>query len=533
MELRRVIRIVRNWLRLIIASVVLSAASAFLVSQLLPRLYEGHAKLVVGQSLTALNPEYNSILISQRLAQLYAQVATERPLLQRVIDRLTLPLSPGELARRVDVDAPRDREIITITARDGDPAQAARIANTLAEELIAASPTIQGQQAEVQEFLDGEVRDTRRQIEETQAEVDRLSQLPERTTEQDERLAQLQDRLANLRASYATLLQFSSNSSPNRLTLLVAAEPPGAPASPRVLVNTLLAAVVGLLLGLAIAFVVEHLDDTLGSPQEVEESLGLPTLAAIERVKGDAKRSRMYLLQTLLYPRSAVAESFRALRTNIEFASVDSTVRSILITSSVPAEGKTTVAANLGVVFAQAGKSTLLVDADLRRPGLQEIFGLPNSFGLTNLLRSDGLTLEMLAQVTEEPNLRVVTTGPLPPNPAELLGSQRMREILELLKNEVDVVIVDSPPLGAFTDAAILSSRVDGTVLVVGAGRTRRGAVQHGRQALAKAGAHVLGVTLNGVPREARGDYYPYYGPYEAPAGEAAVAEPKPAGAGR
>ncbi len=241
---------------------------------------------------------------------------------------------------------------------------------------------------------------------------------------------------------------------------------------------------------------------------------GLSTLGAIFRMKGDRARSEIYRLAALLYPRSGASEAYRTLRTNIEFASVDAPIRTLLVTSSVPGEGKTVTAANLAIVFAQAGRRVLLVDADLRKPGVHPLFDLPNAHGLTTLLRSDEADLDAIAHPTEQANLRVLTTGPLPPNPAELMGSQRMRTVLERLKASADLVVFDSPPLQAVTDAAILSSFLDGTLFVIDAGHSRRRAVRLAREALARAGANVLGVALNRIPARADSDYASYYGGY-------------------
>jgi protein-tyrosine kinase len=191
-----------------------------------------------------------------------------------------------------------------------------------------------------------------------------------------------------------------------------------------------------------------------------------------------------------------------------------------LVTSSIPGEGKTTTSSNLAVAFAQAGRTVILLDADLRKPGVHKLFDLPNVSGLTSLLRTDDVAIDDVAQATEEERLRVVTTGPLPPNPAELLGSHRMQTILERLVAAADLVIVDSPPLQAVTDAAILASITDGTLLVIDAGRTRRAAAGHGREALAKSAARVLGAALNRLSQRAGSDYvyYDYYGAYGAEA---------------
>ena len=230
-------------------------------------------------------------------------------------------------------------------------------------------------------------------------------------------------------------------------------------------------------------------------------------------MKGDKARKEIYRLAVLLYPRSGIAEAYRALRANIEFASVDGTIGTLLVTSAVPGEGKTVTAANLAVAFAQAGRHVLLVDADLRKPGAHLMFGLPNAHGLTSMLLNTELSLGDIAQITEVANLRVLTTGPLPPNPAELLGSQRMRALLERLKASEDLLIFDGPPLGAVTDSALLSSFLDGTIMVIDTARGRRRAVRSGREALTRAGANVLGAVLNRVPARAHSDA-DYYGSY-------------------
>ena len=226
---------------------------------------------------------------------------------------------------------------------------------------------------------------------------------------------------------------------------------------------------------------------------------------------GGKGRSEIYRLAVLLYPRSAIAEAYRTLRANIEFASVDAPIRTILVTSSIPGEGKTVTAANLAAVFAQAGRRVLLVDADLRKPGVHALFDLPNSSGLTTILRNSEANLDAIAHPTEQEGLRVLTTGPLPPNPAELLGSQRMRMVLERLQDAADLVVFDSPPLLAVTDAAVLSSFLDGTLLVIDAKRSRRRAVRPAKDALTRAGANVFGVVLNRVPARAHSEYGGYH----------------------
>jgi non-specific protein-tyrosine kinase len=527
-DLRRLIAIVRAWFPLLIASVVLAAGAAFVVSNLQEKVYEARATLIVGQSLTGVNPDYSQLLVSQRLSTTYAAVATTRPILDAVIKRLGLDVTSVELLKRVVADAPTDSTLLTFTAQDSDPARAAAIANALAEELIAASPAIQGREADFQGSIDADLKATQDQIRATQAQLETLSGLPKRTAAQDAQLATLEGRLASLRSTYATLLSFSSGNSSNLLSVVEPAAPPISPISPRPLLNTLLAAVLGLLIAVGIAFAAENLIDAIKDSDDIREASGLSTVGTIARMKGDAGRNQIYQVAALLYPRSGVAEAYRTLRTNVEFASVDAPIRTLLVTSAMTGEGKTVTAANLAVVFAQAGRRVLLVDADLRKPGVHLMFNLPNAHGLTTLLRNDEVSLDAIAQVTEQDNLRALTTGPLPPNPAELLGSQRMRTVLGMLGTSADLVIFDSPPLQAVTDSAILSSFLDGTLLVVDAGRSRRRAVRQGREALARADATVLGAVLNRVPAKAHSDYADYYGAANGSKAGPAGGPPKP-----
>lgn len=530
MELRHQLSVLRSWFWLLVLGVFLTGGAAYVVSINVPKVYEGKVTLIVGQSTQATNPDLNQLLASQRLSQTYAEIATTSPLLQAVITGNGLVVTVDDFRKRVTAVAPRDSILVHLTVEDGNPERAATLANSLAAEMIAASPAIAGRDSQVQQFIDADLAAIQTQIETTQAEIQVLTGVASRSSAQEQRLQALQGRIVVLRQTYATMLGFSSNNGANLLTVVDPASPPLQPASPRVLLNTFLAALVGLLLALGIAFLIEHLDDTLKTPGDVEAVAGLPTLGTITKMRGGKERSEIYRLATLHHHLGSVAEAFRSLRTSIEFASVDRPVRTLLVTSAIPGEGKTTTAANLAVVFAQAGRRTLLLDADFRKPGIHRIFDLPNSQGLSSLLRSDASGLDDVAQATEQENLRVVTTGPLPPNPAELLGSQRMRTILERLVESTDLVVIDSPPLQAVTDAVLLSSFSDGTLLVIDAGRTHRGSVQRAREALMQAGARVLGASLNRVPERSSGRYqYDYYGAYGVDHGQrdgARVAKP-------
>ncbi|MDQ6694473.1 MAG: CpsD/CapB family tyrosine-protein kinase [Chloroflexota bacterium] len=215
-------------------------------------------------------------------------------------------------------------------------------------------------------------------------------------------------------------------------------------------------------------------------------------------------------------PKSAASEAYRALRTNIQFSSPDRPVHILLATSTSPDDGKSTTIANLAITFAAAGSPTILVDADLRRPHLHKVFGLENSSGLTTMVAemarqakgAGGVQIPL--QSTQVENLRVLTSGPVPPNPSEILSSQRMAEILSMLRAEAEYVLIDTPPIIAVTDAAVLAPRVDGVLLVVNAGKTKRDLAVKARDILMQVNANLLGVVLNNAQLDKSA--YAYYG---------------------
>ncbi|HEY0607556.1 MAG TPA: CpsD/CapB family tyrosine-protein kinase [Herpetosiphonaceae bacterium] len=206
-------------------------------------------------------------------------------------------------------------------------------------------------------------------------------------------------------------------------------------------------------------------------------------------------------------PRSPAAEAYRTLRTNIQFSSLDKRLHTLLTTSTAPDEGKTTTIANLAVTMAQAEQRVILVDCDLRRPSLHTLFGLPNTVGLTSLMLEE--TDQIPVQKTEVPGLLLLTSGPLPPRPADILGSKRMEAVIARLREHADIVLFDTPPVNAVTDAAVLATKVDGVLLVLRAGATKRDRAREARRLLDKVNANIVGAVLTDVKGE---DSYSYYG---------------------
>lgn len=284
------------------------------------------------------------------------------------------------------------------------------------------------------------------------------------------------------------------------------ATPPTLPVQAGPLRNIILGAVIGLLLTGVIAFMLEYMDDTLKTPQDVASVLGLPVVGYVVNESGmDKNEGTPYVSAN---PRSPMAETFRTLRTNLEFASVDKPLKTILVTSPGASEGKTTVATNLAAVMAQANKRVILLEGDLRRPRVHRALGMTNQVGLSDVFRGQ-MDIRDVARYSKVKDLAVITSGSLPPNPAELLGSARMVQILARLVESASVVIIDSPPF-VVADSTVLAAKVDGVLLVIQPGKTHAEAARTMLAQLDRAGAHVVGVVLNRVSRKTS-NYYGYY----------------------
>lgn len=492
---------------------MLSAATAYVVSSFQPKIYEANTTLIVGQSLSSSNLDLNQLQVAEGLASTYASIAESRPILERVIESLGLELTPKTLSERIQMRTQTGSSLLIISAQDRDPDVAAAIANSLGDELIAASPAIQGvEESEFQDSVEQDLAAIRTLIDATQVRYEVLVNTEPRTEEQEAELTTLEARLVSLRSTYATFLSYTSGGASNILAVVEPAEAPTEHVSPTTLLNTIFAAALALVIVAGIAFIADQLDDSIKNADAVQEVANLSNLGTITQMRTGQGRSEIYRMVTLLYPRSITAEAYRTLRVNIEFASLDVPVQTIVVTSAAPGEGKSITSANLAVVFAQAGRRVLLVDADLRWPSVHKYFDVPNSHGLTTLLRGEASDLNDVAQATELQNLRILPTGPLPPNPAEQLGSQRMQSVIELLRRNADIVIFDSPPLLAVADASVLSAFADGTILVIDASKSKRGQVRRASETLARSGAKTLGAVLNRVSASDSFHYAGHYG---------------------
>lgn len=320
----------------------------------------------------------------------------------------------------------------------------------------------------------------------------------------------------------------SSEGSGNNISVAGFAIPDDKPVSPRRLTTVLAALFLSTLFGMGLALFLEYLDDTIRTVEEIESVLQLPALAAIPTIDSMPKRKLLLVgaqeevderpnSELLIFsdPRSGLAEAYRQLRTSILLSTAGHAPKSLLITSSLPSEGKTTTATNTAISLAQTGAKVLIIDADMRRPRLHSVFNIANSEGLSTLLssESDDADITRVIKTDEGTKINLLTSGPIPPNPAELIGSEQMANLLKRLQKHYTHVVIDSPPIASFTDGVLIASMVDGVILVVHSGKSSRQIVRRAKQLLQDVGARLLGVVLNNVNLRSQDNYH-YYQSY-------------------
>jgi capsular exopolysaccharide synthesis family protein len=407
---------------------------------------------------------YQGQSFSQARVQSYAAIVTARQVTGPVVKALRLHMTPEQLASRITAVAPINTVLIDITVRDTAPQRAARIANAVAKRFTTV--------------------------------VDQL---------ETPRQASGSTRSGKDEAAYT---------SPVSLGVTQEATAPTTPVSPRLLLNLVAGALGGLLLAAALVALRETLDTTFKTSEALGEFLALPGLGAIPY---DRDTPRQPLISADGH--SKRAEAFRKLRANLQFSQFDNPPRTIVVTSSVLDEGKTNTAVNLAMSLAEAGVSSCLVDADLRRPCVAQTFGLIQDAGLTTVLIGQARVEEVMQKVRG--GLSVLTSGPIPPNPTELLASARMKEVLSELADLYQVVIVDTAPLLPVADTVGLASLSQGALLVVRAAKTNRDQVRTAAESLERVGVRVLGTVFSmvPVPKAGRSSRYGRYGQYgELPA---------------
>ena len=521
-ELRAYALLIWRWLWLILLCTVVAGITAFLTSRLATPIYQATATLLINEARSPSAASYTDILTSERVASTYSQMMTQRPILAQVADDLGLPPDIWETdITAIQVTSVRDTQLVRVSVEGTDPDLVMTVANSLPTIFIDKMQEIQtARYAVSKRNLQEQLALLEEQIADAKTQIDALG--PPQSGADNLTLSRLEEAQTQYQSSYAGLLQnyetlrLAEAQSVDSISVVEPAVLPENHIRPRTLNNTLLAAIAGAMLALGVVFLIEYLDDRVRSPDELSAILGAPWLGVIAAMPDvDEKTYDHRQLITHDQPRHPISESFRTLRTNLQFSSVDTGLGSLVITSASPGEGKTTIAANLAVVMAQAGRQVVLVDADMRRPVQHKVFEMRRSPGLADALLAPELDLLAYLQPGPLPNLHILTCGQEVPNPAELLGSRRMQDLIQRLQEDVDLIVIDSPPVLAVTDAQVLGRLAQGVLLVVDANTTSRNEVIRAADAMRQVNVPLLGAVVNRLSTGSRGYYYYYHSYYQ------------------
>jgi capsular exopolysaccharide synthesis family protein len=574
-DVRRYLELFWRWAWLIILFGVLAAAGAFYTNAQKPPIFRSTATLLITEP--TIDNQAIASWLNERRALTFSILMVQKPVLAGVIDELGLDISEAALAGNIEVSTVESTQLVIIEVSDTDPIRSAQVANSVGEIFARQNWELQASRyQETKDSLNAQLASTELQISETVAELDAFSEfsdadlrrsdlqtkleiyqqvyedvlraqilgtspggaadeadvaeiealvqetlaelaLLEGTVVSDVEKDRLEANLALYRQTYANLIQsfedvrLAEIQNSVKVELVDPAGVPTRPIAQNLVRDTALAALVGMIIAAGIVYLIDLLDDnTFKDPDEIADQLGLPILSLIEQFKPEPG-----LPITQREPRSRISESFRSLRTNIQYANIDSPPKVIMVTSALPQDGKSVVAANLAIALAQSQREAILIDADLRRPRVHRNFGIANREGLSNLFVQNHFTLDHTLRSSGVPHLDLLTSGGLPPNPAELISSEKMKAILGMARGQAEYLVIDTPPVLAVTDPIAMASNVDGVILVVRMGRTKKPAARQAVQQLQRTGAKILGIVLNDT-ENVRGRHSYYYNSYYA-----------------
>jgi capsular exopolysaccharide synthesis family protein len=497
--LRDYLRIVARRKQIIVIVVLVVTVPAVVLALLKTPQYEGAAEILLQQrtSETLFDPNSGVRADPARELQNEIRILSSAPVRTEVRARV------GS-APKVSASAIGSTDLIRVAARSNDPSRAALLANTYAnayidirrkqsvDDVLAASQQIQGKISDLQKQIDSAPAGSQK------------------------------DSLVQTQAGFKQQLdqlQVAGALKQGGAQLVTPAVVPSSPVEPQPIKTGAIALFFSLILGLGLAFLREFLDDSVKSKDDFERvASGVPVLGLIPVVSAWRGREDAYLV-SIEDPTSPAAEAYRTLRTSIQFLGLDQPMRTLQVTSANPQEGKTTTLANLAVALARSGSTVAIVCCDLRRPRVHEFFGLQNEVGFTSVLLGKVPLAGAMQEVPDQARLSLLASGPLPPNPSELLSSKRTVEVFGSLQAEYDIVLIDAPPVLPVTDALVLSGRVDATLLVAVAGATTRKEAARAVELLRQVDAPLVGAVLNGVDTEGSYGYAYQSYRYESPVG--------------
>lgn len=509
MEFRDYLAVIKARRGVIVQAALVVLLVAVVMSVVTPRVYEGEARVLIAERDTgaaifgAVVSEFSSQ--PERSLQTQVQLVQMRPLLENTIRRLDLKMTPEDLSEQLVVTSVGQTNIIRVVARHSDAQTAAAIANTVAEEFVSWS------QEARRESIKAASAEVESRLEQAREQILELGRRIQDEGKSDELDAALQ--IAT--GSYVTLaekleqLKINEQLETGSGRVVSPAATPADPVEPNPLRNAAIGIVVGLVFGLSMAFINEYMDDTVKSSAQAEEIFGAPVIGVVpeEKLRKDEGRR----LSVVSDPSSPVAEAYRALRNSLDFINFQQDIKTIVVASAAPGEGKSTVAANLGVSLAQAGKKVVIVECDFRRPTAAQFFRVSHTIGLSDVL-SGAQPVKAALQRPGDENVLVLTAGKLPPNPGELLSSPRMGELIETLEEWADWVVLDTPPLLAVADGAAVTRWADGVLMVMKGSSSSRDAARKAAEILTNVGARVIGGVIWGLEAASSSRSYGYYG---------------------
>lgn len=520
MELKTyVYPLLRWWWLLLLASVLAAATSFWVVSQQ-PVRYQTQTTLMVGQAIQDPNPSGNQLFLGNQLAELYADIAMREQVRDATLEALGLDRMPSYNA----VALP-NRQLLQIIVIDTDPVRARAVANELANQVVLVSPDgAREGERDRQAFITAQLDRLEEQItateEEIQAKEAMLGELfsAREIADTQTEINALHSKLSALQSTYAGLLRGTNEEAVNTISIIEPAYLPHQPVGPNALLTVLAATAIALGLAGGAAYLLDYLDDRIRAPEEIGKQMQVPVVGTIARLQLADIGNGLIMSEA---PRSPEAEGFRGLRLAVKFALNGSNHKSVLITSPHQAEGKSLVAANLALALAHAGLRTLLIDVDLHRPSQHQMFNLDNSRGLSTLLHQmDSLTDHTPERLwdSEADNpihngvildgMSVMTSGPTSSKPSELLVGGTVRELLNMLAPRYDIIVLDSPPALAVSDAVALSTQVDSVFILASAQQTRKADLRNALARLNSVGANIAGLIINRVSPQS--EYYLY-----------------------
>lgn len=524
--------LLKRW-KLIVTCFVVIGLGTFIVSKLMTPIYQSAATIRISISAGTSQADISNLLASDQLVQTEAQLATSYQVLSEVAAHYP-GLTVDELAKNVTSVATSNTQLFQINVSDPSPSRAAALANDIAATLIKQENQVNQQvNAQSQQQIQQDLVQTQKQIDHVSAQLAAKGS--------DAQKSALNAQLSALRGHYSqwqsllAQVELTEAQSGNTLRIAQPAQPASSPVRPNVLLNTAIGFLVGLLNGLLLAMLFEQLDTRVRTEETLTQLVDWPVLAKIWN-QAPTKKDKNKLGEEMVNPppHSPNVESYRILRTNIGFSMVDKQLHSMMVVSAQPQDGKSTVAANLAIFMAKAGKKTLLIDADLRRPTQSKKFHLPaGKSGLSNAIvacsqlqfiastpftgqasqpLATGFSLEPYLHSVDIPNLRVMPSGPNPPNPPELLDSKAMERFFAALSSSgAEVIIFDTPPLIGLSDASILASKVDGVLVVVDITTATKKNLKLMKALLVQSGSRVLGCIVNKQRQNRNDNAYSYY----------------------